>query len=110
MTDWAHGQILLTNIRMVIHTAADTQRTHNDIDVGVRLVKTRTRAQAWDAEILSITENGAFNYTANYAEPTAIRQDGDYTIVSGSVDANSDEEFRIELKGSHNLNAGNFSL
>jgi len=38
MTDWAHGQILLTNIRMVIYTAADTQRTHNDIDVGVRLV------------------------------------------------------------------------
>ena len=41
-------------------------------DVGVRLVKTRTHSQAWDAEILSITENGAFNYTAEYADPTPI--------------------------------------
>ncbi|MBN6151520.1 TonB-dependent receptor [Xanthomonas sp. AmX2] len=54
-------------------------------DVGVRLVKTRTRAQAWDAKILSITENGAFNYTAEYADPTPIVQDADYTFVLPSA-------------------------
>lgn len=50
-------------------------------DVGVRFVKTKTTAQAWDAPILSITENGAFNYTAEYADPTPISQDGDYDFV-----------------------------
>ena len=54
-------------------------------DVGVRLVKTSTRAQAWDAEILSITENGAFNYTADYADPTPILQDSDYTFALPSA-------------------------
>lgn len=54
-------------------------------DVGVRFVKTRTTAQAWDAPILSITENGAFNYTANYAAPTSVRQDGDYTYLLPSA-------------------------
>ncbi len=54
-------------------------------DVGVRLVKTRTHSQAWDAEILSITENGAFNYTADYAEPTPIVQDSDYTFALPSA-------------------------
>ncbi len=54
--------------------------------------------------------NGPLSGAAQLAVTYETRQDGDYTIVSGSVDANSDEEFRIELKGSHNLNAGNFSL
>ncbi|QNH15602.1 TonB-dependent receptor [Xanthomonas sp. SS] len=63
------------------YVQADLSGERWNADVGVRLVKTRTRAQAWDAKILSITENGAFNYTAEYAEPTAIVQDGDYTFV-----------------------------
>jgi iron complex outermembrane recepter protein len=54
-------------------------------DAGLRFVKTRTTAQAWDAPILSITENGAFNYTAEYAAPTPIDQDGDYDFVLPSA-------------------------
>lgn len=56
-----------------------------DGDVGVRLVKTRTTSQAWDAKILGITENGAFNYTAEYSEPTSIQQKADYTYVLPSA-------------------------
>ena len=63
------------------YVQADFSGERWSADVGVRFVKTRTTAEAWDAPILSITENGAFNYTANYAEPTAIRQDGDYSYV-----------------------------
>jgi TonB-dependent receptor len=54
-------------------------------DVGVRFVKTRTTAQAWDAEILSITENGPFNYTAEYADPTEVTQNGDYNFTLPSA-------------------------
>jgi iron complex outermembrane recepter protein len=54
-------------------------------DAGVRFVKTKTTAQAWDAPILSITENGPFNYTADYADPTPISQDGDYDFVLPSA-------------------------
>ena len=49
-------------------------------DVGLRLVKTRTTAQAWDAKILDIIENGAFNYTAVYAPPSSVQQDAHYTF------------------------------
>jgi Ca2+-binding RTX toxin-like protein len=34
----------------------------------------------------------------------------DYTIVSGNVTGGDGEDFRIDLKGSHNLNGGNFTL
>jgi len=54
-------------------------------DAGVRFVKTKTTAQAWDAPILGITENGPFNYTADYADPTPISQDGDYNFVLPSA-------------------------
>ena len=50
-------------------------------NVGVRLVNTRTTSEAWDAPIVSITENGAFNYTANYADPTAVVQNAEYTYA-----------------------------
>ncbi|MGB9991577.1 TonB-dependent receptor [Pseudoduganella rhizocola] len=49
-------------------------------DVGVRLVKTRTTSQAWDAKINEIIENGAFNYTAVYAAPSVVQQKSDYTF------------------------------
>jgi TonB-dependent receptor len=52
-----------------------------DADVGVRWVTTDTTAQAWDAQIISITENGPFNYTAEYADPTEVTQEGDYDYV-----------------------------
>lgn len=52
-----------------------------DADVGLRWVTTSTSAQAWDAQIMSITENGPFNYTAHYADPTEIVQEGDYDYL-----------------------------
>jgi TonB-dependent receptor len=64
---------------------ADMSGEHWDGNIGVRLVKTDTTSQAWDAEILSITENGPFNYTAKYADPTPIAQKGNYTYVLPSA-------------------------
>ena len=50
-------------------------------DAGVRLVHTKTGAQAWDAKIKEIVENGAFNYTAVYATPSIVQQDASYTYA-----------------------------
>ena len=68
-----------------IYLQADFGGERWSADAGVRFVKTKTTAQAWDAPILSITENGAFNYTANYADPTPVTQDGDYNFVLPSA-------------------------
>ncbi len=38
------------------------------------------------------------------------RDGADYTIVKGNVGAGPEEEFRIELKGTHTLNGTNFTL
>ena len=65
-------------------------------DIGLRFVKTRTTAKAWDAKIVSITENGAFNYTVQYAPPTAIEQKGDYSFLLPS--ANFVWHFNDELQ------------
>lgn len=67
------------------YVQADMSGERWDGNVGVRLVKTRTSAQAWDAQIVSITENGPFNYTAQYADPTPIVQDADYTFLLPSA-------------------------
>ena len=56
-----------------------------DANAGVRLVKTRTTAQAWDGKITKIVENGAWNYTATYAEPSSIYQTSDYTYALPSA-------------------------
>lgn len=60
---------------------ADLSGERWDGNVGVRLVNTRITSEAWDAPIESIVENGAWNYTANYAAPTAVRQDAEYTYA-----------------------------
>ncbi len=65
-------------------------------DVGVRFVKTKTTAQAWDSEILDIEELGPFNYVATYADPAPISQDGDYNFVLPS--ANFAWRFTDELQ------------
>src|SRR5690606_31334333 len=67
------------------YVQADMSGERWDGNVGVRLGKTRTSAQAWDAQIVSITENGPFNYTAQYADPTPILQDADYTFLLPSA-------------------------
>ncbi|WP_458232381.1 TonB-dependent receptor [Roseateles sp. P5_E8] len=54
-------------------------------DVGVRFVKTRTTAQAWDAKITNIIENGAFNYTAVYAAPSVVQQETSYNFALPTV-------------------------
>lgn len=68
-------------------------------NIGVRVVQTNTSAQAWDAKILEIIENGAFNYTAVYDDPTQITQDNDYTYVLPSINLNYriTEELRLRL-------------
>jgi Ca2+-binding RTX toxin-like protein len=38
------------------------------------------------------------------------RADGDYTVVHGSVDADIDAEFRINIAGTHNLTTTDFNL
>ncbi|HET7269156.1 MAG TPA: TonB-dependent receptor [Oleiagrimonas sp.] len=65
-------------------------------NIGARLVHTDTTAQAWDAEILSITPNGQFNYTAKYADPTSITEEADYTYLLPS--ANFTWHFNNELQ------------
>ncbi|MBB3294870.1 TonB-dependent receptor [Mitsuaria sp. BK045] len=59
---------------------ADLSGERWNADIGVRLVKTKTSARAWDAKIESLTENSPFNYTAVYAAPTQIGQDASYTF------------------------------
>jgi iron complex outermembrane receptor protein len=65
-------------------------------DFGVRVVNTKTTAQAWDAKILGIAENGPFNFTATYADPSIVEQEGKYTYVLPS--ANFTYRFRDDLQ------------
>ncbi len=67
------------------YVQADMSGEGWDGNIGVRLVKTDTTSQAWDAQITSITENGAFNYTATYADPTPISQKSNYTYALPSA-------------------------
>ncbi len=78
------------------YVQADMSGDHWDGDIGVRLVKTNTSAQAWDAKITNITENGPFNYTATYADPTPLVQDAHYTFLLPS--ANFTWHFTDELQ------------
>lgn len=68
-------------------------------NVGVRVVNTKTTAQAWDAKILQIIENGAFNYTAVYDDPSEVTQDNDATYVLPSANLNYriTEDLRLRL-------------
>jgi TonB-dependent receptor len=68
-------------------------------NIGVRVVQTNTSAQAWDAKILSIIENGSFNYTAVYDDPSAITQDNEYTywLPSGNLNFALTETLRLRL-------------
>jgi hypothetical protein len=38
------------------------------------------------------------------------RADGDYTVVSGSTDSDGTAEFRLNIKGNHNLTNADFNL
>jgi iron complex outermembrane recepter protein len=60
---------------------ADLAGNSWNADVGVRFVKTRTTSQAWDAKLVDIIENGAFNYTAVYAPPSVLQQEASYNFA-----------------------------
>lgn len=51
-----------------------------------------------------------FNAAAQLMVSYEQREGVAYTIVSGNVGGALEEDFRIELKGSHNLNGGHFTL
>ena len=81
------------------YVQADLSGERWSADVGVRVVSTQTRAEAWDAKIISITENGAFNYTARYADPTPVQQDGSYRYIlpSGNFTWRFTDELLLRL-------------
>ncbi len=64
---------------------ADMAGERWNADVGVRIVNTKTTAQAWDAKINDIIQNGAFNFTAVYAAPSIVQQDASYTFALPSA-------------------------
>jgi TonB-dependent receptor len=68
-----------------VFVQADLSGEHWDGNVGVRFGSTKTRAQAWDAQIEGITELGAFNYSVDYGDPTAILQDSSYNFFLPSA-------------------------
>lgn len=75
---------------------ADMSGEHWDGNFGIRFGTTKTRSQAWDAKIESITELGAFNYSVQYGEPTPILQDASYSFYLPS--ANFTWHFTDELQ------------
>jgi len=75
----------VTEKTTALYVQADFSGDKWDGNVGVRFGRTKTTSQAWDAKITSITENGAFNYTATYADPTPIREDNDYSFFLPSL-------------------------
>jgi Ca2+-binding RTX toxin-like protein len=39
-----------------------------------------------------------------------VREDGEFTVITGNTDADGEPEFRISITGNHNLTAGDFNL
>lgn len=78
---------------------ADLSGDKWNADVGVRIVNTKTSAKAWDAKIASLTENGPFNYTAVYADPTEIGQNASYTygLPSANFVWHFDDKLQLRL-------------
>ena len=74
-------------------------------NVGVRMVNTKTTAQAWDAKILNIIANGAFNYTAVYDDPSEVTQDSDYTYFLPSANLSIDlmDDLRLRLSAARTM-------
>lgn len=67
------------------YVQADLAGESWNADVGVRFVRTKTTAQAWDAKILDIIENGPWNYQAVYAPPSSVQQDATYSFALPAV-------------------------
>lgn len=68
-------------------------------NLGLRIVRTKTSSQAWEAKITSIVPNGAFNYTATYADPSVVTQDHTYTYFLPALNVNYNilDDLRLRL-------------
>jgi Ca2+-binding RTX toxin-like protein len=64
---------------------------------------------AGDQSFVLIT-GAAFTAAGQLAVSFETRQDGDFTIVQGNVDGNTDADFRLEIAGHQNLTATNVGL
>jgi iron complex outermembrane receptor protein len=67
-------------------------------DVGVRFVRTKTTAQAWDAKITDIVENGPWNYTAVYAAPSVVEQNSSYSFALPSANVTFELTDDLQLR------------
>ena len=83
-----------------------------DFEPGDRLDLSGIDANATAAgnQSFTLVSGPDFTASAQLMVTYETRADGDYTVVKGNVDAGTDEDFRIELKGSHTLNGGNSML
>jgi len=83
-----------------------------DFEAGDRLDLTGIDADAGAAgnQSFTLVSGPAFTASAQLMVSYETRDGTDYTIVKGNVGGTADEDFRIELKGSHNLTGTNFTL
>jgi Ca2+-binding RTX toxin-like protein len=58
----------------------------------------------------TLIPGSALSGPAQLAVTHENRADGDYTVVSGSVDGDGTAEFRLNIKGNHNLTNSDFNL
>ncbi|MFJ5368685.1 peroxidase family protein, partial [Bosea sp. CER48] len=81
-----------------------------DFQPGDRLDLSAIDADATQAgnQSFTLANGGSFTASAQLTVTYETRADGAYTIVKGNVDAATDAEFQINLKGSHNLTGSNF--
>ncbi|WP_336814251.1 peroxidase family protein [Bosea sp. MMO-172] len=81
-----------------------------DFQPGDRLDLSAIDADASQAgnQSFTLANGGSFTTAAQLTVTYETRADGEYTIVKGNVDAATDAEFQINLKGSHNLTANSF--
>ena len=95
--------------RFLSTTGADGD-TILDFQPGDRLDLSAIDANAGQAgnQSFTLVNGGGFTASAQLSVTYETRADGEYTIVKGSVDAATDAEFQISLKGSHNLTANSF--
>ena len=81
-----------------------------DFQPGDRLDLSAIDADASQAgnQSFTLANGGSFTTAGQLTVTYETRADGEYTIVKGNVDAATDAEFQINLKGSHNLTANSF--
>ncbi|KRD96101.1 hypothetical protein ASE63_11805 [Bosea sp. Root381] len=83
-----------------------------DFEAGDRLDLAGIDADAAVAgnQSFTLVAGPAFTASAQLMVSYETRDGADYTIVKGNVGGSAEEDFRIELKGSHNLTGTNFTL